>query len=129
MMRTISLVGVAAVVLLACSPPSTARQARNPNVITKEEILNSHVFNAYDVVSMLRPNFLHSRGATTILGSDTGYPKVYLNRIYYGPLESLRTMDISAIREIHYYNAGEASGRFGLGNASGAIEVITDALN
>jgi hypothetical protein len=127
MMRKISLAGLIAVAVLGCSPPSTARPARNPNVITEEEIANSRVFNAYDVVSMLRPNFLHSHGTTTIMGSDTGYPKVYLNRIYYGPIESLRNMDVHGIREIRYYNGTEASGRFGLGNVSGAIEVIADA--
>ncbi len=98
-----------------------------PNVITKEEIVASHGANAYDVVSMLRPNFLNFRGQTTITGSDTGYPKLYLDRILFGDLSSLRTLDVYGIREIHYYNDQEASSRFGLGNVSGAIEVVSDS--
>jgi len=126
-MRIAALVGLVAAAFLACTPPSTARAARSPNVITKEEIVASRATNAYDAVSMLRPNFLHFRGQTTITGSDTGYPKVYLDRILFGDLSALRTLDVNGIREIHYYNGAEASNRFGLGNVSGAIEVVTDA--
>jgi hypothetical protein len=112
---------------LACASASSGRPARNTNVITREEIANAHVYNAYDAVRMLRPQFLQSHGQTTITGSDTGYPRVYLNHQFYGDLESLRNLEVSGISEIHYYNGPDASNRFGLGNVSGAIEVITDA--
>ncbi|MDQ6690929.1 MAG: hypothetical protein M3Z18_10505 [Gemmatimonadota bacterium] len=127
-MRVISMVSLVAAIFLSCAPPaSIERPARNPNVITKDEILVSHVFNAYEAVNMLRPNFLRSHGPTSISGGDSGYPKVYLNHILYGNVESLRGLDVSSIREIRYYNGAEASSRFGLNNVSGAIEVITDA--
>jgi hypothetical protein len=113
--------------LLACAPPSSIKPSRSADVITREEIAASHAYTAYDVINLLRPNFLQSHGQTTITGSDTGLPKVYLNHQLYGDLESLRTFQVSGIREIHYYNGSEASSRFGLGNVSGAIEIITDA--
>lgn len=125
-MRTISLAFVAGAIL-ACSPPSTIGGARNPNVLTRSEIVASNVSNAYDAVRMLRPAFLQSHGQGTVSGSDTGYPRVYLNHLLYGDLQSLRTIDVSAISEIHYYTAAEASNRFGLGNMSGAIEVVTNS--
>jgi hypothetical protein len=112
--------------LLACAPPSTTRAARDPKVITKEEILASHATNAYDAVSMLRPNFLQFHGQTTITGSDTGYPRVYLDHILFGDLTSLKSLDAFGVLEIHYYNGTEAQSRFGLGNVAGAIEVISD---
>ncbi len=127
-MRVISVVSLVAAVFLACAPPaSIERPARNPNVITKDEILASHVFSAYEAINLLRPNYLRSHGPTTISGGDTGYPKVYLNHILYGNIDSLRAMDVSSIREIRYYNGAEASSKFGMNNVSGAIEVITDA--
>ena len=126
-MRITALVGLVAAAFLGCSPPSTAKATRNSNVITKEEIAASRATNAYDAVSRLRPNFLHFHGQTTISGSDTGYPKVYLDRILFGDLSSLRTLDVNGIREIRYYNGAEASNRFGLGNVSGAIEVVSDS--
>jgi TonB-dependent Receptor Plug Domain len=126
MMRIMSLAGVVAVFFLACAPPSTARSGREANVITKEEILDTHASNVYDAITRLRPNFLHYRGQTTIRGADTGYPRVYLDRTLIGDISSLKTMNTNGIREIRYYNGPEASGRFGLDNVSGAIEVISD---
>jgi hypothetical protein len=113
---------------MACATAgSTGRRDRNPNVITREEIAAANVYNAFDAVQTLRPAFFHSHGQTTISGSDTGLPRVYLNHQFYGDLDSLRQLEVASIREIHYYNAPEASNRFGLGNVSGVIEVITDA--
>jgi hypothetical protein len=128
MMRVISITAMIAGVALACSPPSTVGgTTRNPNVITAEDIAKSNVYNLYDAISMLRPGFLNSHGSTTISGSDTGYPRVYLNHVFFGDLQSLRTLDVHGVSEIHYYNGTEAPTRFGLGNASGVIEVITTA--
>ena len=124
-MRIISYAGLVAGVILACAPPSTARTAGDPNVITREEILASRVTNAYDAVSRLRPSFLQFHGQTSMTGSDTGYPKVYLDRVPFGDVSSLRSLDVNGISEIHYYNGPAASNRFGLGNVSGAIEVIS----
>jgi hypothetical protein len=68
-MRITALVGLVAPVFLACAPPSTTRTARDPNVITREEIVASQATNAYDAVSKLRPNFLIFHGQTTMTGS------------------------------------------------------------
>jgi hypothetical protein len=128
MMRVISIVGVFAGAVLACAPPPSSFPGGMPNanVITREDIEGVNVSNAYDAITRLRPQFLNSHGRTTIYGSDTGYPQVYLNHQRYGDLQSLRTLDVHGISEIHYYNGTEATTRFGSGNVSGAIEVITD---
>jgi len=127
-MRVISIVGVFAGAVLACAPPPSSFPGGMPNanVITREDIAGVNVSNAYDAIARLRPQFLNSHGKTTIYGSDTGYPQVYLNHQRYGDLQSLRTLNIQGISEIHYYNGTEATTRFGSGNVSGAIEVITD---
>ena len=127
-MRVISIAALFAGAVLACAPPSTVQgPMRNSNVITRDDIATVNVLNAYDAISRLRPKFLNSHGPTTFNASDTGFPKVYLNHQLYGDLESLRNIDIHGISEIHYYSGPEASTRFGLGNVSGAIEVITSA--
>jgi hypothetical protein len=96
-------------------------------MITKDEITAAHVTNAYEAVTALRPAMLRYRGKTTLTGSDTGYPRVYLDRQPYGDIESLKMIEVGSIRTIRYYNTAEAASKFGLGNASGAIEIITDA--
>jgi hypothetical protein len=127
-MRIKYLAVAAAGFSIACATAaSSGRPDRNPNIITREEIAAAHVYNAYDAVQTLRPAFFHSHGQTTLSPGDNGLPRVYLNHQAFGDIDSLRQLDVTAIREIHYYNAPEASNRFGLGNASGAIEVITDA--
>jgi hypothetical protein len=125
-MRPFHVLALAALAV-RCAPPAAtgAGPTRDSNVITREEIVGSQYTNAYDVVSRLRPAFLHTHGKTTIAGSDTGYAKVYLNHQYYGEIESLRTLDVATIREIRYYDSAQATNRFGTGNVSGAIEVIT----
>ena len=52
-MRIMSLAGLAAVSVLACTPPSTARPGKESNVITKEEIFEAHTTNLYDAVGNL----------------------------------------------------------------------------
>jgi hypothetical protein len=127
MMRIILLAGLVAAVSLSCAPPATARASRDSNVITSEEIVASQTTNAYDAVRRLRPNFLNSRGPTTINGGGSAYARVYLDRVLFGDINSLKNLSVNGIREIHYYNGPEASGRFGLDNTAGAIEVISSA--
>jgi hypothetical protein len=126
MMKKLSVALFVAGLVMACSPPSQVNAGRNASVITREEIATSHMYNVYDVIGTLRPAFFHSHGPTTFTPGDNGLPKVYLNHMLYGDIESLKTMEVTGIQEIHYYNGTEASNRFGLGNVSGAIEVITD---
>jgi hypothetical protein len=128
MMRATSIAVLFAGAVLACAPPSTVSgPIRNSNVITREEMKSANVLDAYDAISKLRPKFLNSHGTTSINGSDTGFPNVYLNHQFYGDIQSLRNIEATSISEIHYYSGPEASTRFGLGNVSGAIEVLTDA--
>lgn len=146
-MRILSGCCLVAALVLACSPPSTTAGRHGSNVITMDEIASSHVNNAFDAVSVLRPSFLRYRGVTSLakdtscvvnsagrancrpptaaLGGDTGYARVYLNHQFYGNITSLRGISAGDIREIRYYNVQEASNKFGLGNPSGVIEVLT----
>jgi len=147
MMRISSLFTAAVALPLACAPPSTTAGSHSSNIISREEIAGAHVTNAYDAVTALRPTFLRFHGHTSIQkdtlcstassgyvsckapteasGGDTGYPRIYLNHQFYGDITSLRGINATDIQEIHYYNLQEASTRFGLGNVSGVIEVLT----
>ncbi len=146
-MRILLLRSLVATLVLSCAPPSTTAGQHDSNVITSEEIAAAHVNSVFDAVTILRPSFLRYRGVTSLaqdtsctsdasgrgsckapiaaLGGDTGYARVYLNHQFYGNITSLRGMNVSGIREIHYYNVQQASNRFGLGNPSGVIEVVT----
>jgi hypothetical protein len=124
MMRIKYLGVLTAALAMACAPTAgTPGKTHDSDVITRDEIDASHASNAYDAIQMLRPAFFHSHGIVS--SNDTGLPNVYLNNQFYGDIQSLRQVEVGAIREIHHYNGPDATGRFGRGNAAGAIEVIT----
>jgi hypothetical protein len=108
----------------ASPPPGVARTR---NLITQEEIEQANARTAYDLVQSLRPEYLRSRGVTSIRDDPRtgGLPVVYQNGTFYGPLESLGGINPGMIREIRYINARDATTRFGTNVPNGVIEIIT----
>lgn len=80
---------------------------RRAQVITQNEISKAGMSgSAFEVVSRLRPNFLVSRGQTTLSGeSAVSYPNVYLDGVAFGDINTLRNIDSSQIAEIRLYQA------------------------
>ncbi len=101
---------------------------RRSQVITQDEIKGSGMSGtALEVISRLRPNFLVSRGQTTLTNGQevSSYPNVYLDGITFGDISTLRNIDTAQIAEIRLYQAWEAQTKFGLGNSGGVIAITT----
>ena len=118
---------VAATVLIGCTHANTAvAPGGDPMVITQVQIEPLHATNAYDIVSALQSNFLHSRGRES---SDPRVPpiplRVYIDDTFYGDVNSLREIGIEQIEEIRLFQSYEAQYKFGTGNSGGVIQVIT----
>ena len=100
-----------------------------PDLLTAEEIATTTALNAYDAISLRRPFFLKSRGPRSLREAPTGqtveYPVVYLDRMYYGTLESLKSISVTAIEEIRYLDFNAATLQFGTGHSGGIILIIT----
>lgn len=113
-------------VLLAACTTAAPRATRNRNLITTEEITSLHVSTAYEVVAMLRPQYLRTRGSASI-NDPTPIPAVvYLDGFKHGNTpDALKTIDRVVIREIEYLDSREATTRFGTGHRGGAILVRT----
>lgn len=124
-----SLHVVAAIGLAACaSAGATSHPQKDYNVITQSEITAQNGVNAYDVISHLRPQYLKTRGRTTIQTAPTvgsEYASVFLDSQYYGDLNSLRNIASINIKEIRYLPANESVTRYGMQYGNGVIEVIT----
>ncbi len=122
---------VAALLLLQqCGGSGTAsrKTPKNPNVITAEEIAQSisniPLRSAYDVIKYLRPTFLKVRGTTSgVAQPGSTEPVVYVNNLRYGGPRALRNIFVEQIAEIRYLSPSDATMRFGLGHAGGAILV------
>lgn len=118
------LIAIAATLGCATTTSGTAGARRNSNLITEQEIAALNVSNVYDAVSQLRPNFLRSRGRTTIVGTASEFASVYVNGQLYGDISSLRNIVASQVHEIRYYSASEAATQFGMQNGNGVIELV-----
>lgn len=110
------------VMLAACSTTSASRMGSS-DVLTRSEIETARASNALELLQQLRPQFLRSRGALSIRDPAAGHPVVYMNNMRYGDIESLRTIGIEEIDEIHYISAADATTRWGTGHAGGVIQV------
>jgi len=122
---------VAALLLpaLGCGPPpaSTAIGMRNRAVLTAAEIQGSRTsgWTAYDLIAQLRPEFLRSRGATSLRDPVPVTATVYLDNVRFGNLETLKIISAEQIQWIEYINAADATTRFGTDNFGGAILIVT----
>ena len=122
--RLFSVLSIAAG--LACaSPAPRGGVQRDSTVITADEVGATHESNAYDVIQLLRPNFLRSRGRTSINTAASEYPSVFVDGQFYGDLGTLRSIIAPMIKEIRFYNGPDAVTRFGMLYGSGVIAVST----
>ena len=95
-------------------------------LITQDEIAATpQAPNAYEIVRLLRPMFLSSRGVVSIRTPSASYPVVYVDNMRMGGVEWLRTIPSITVSEIRYLNSGEATTLWGSGHPSGAILVLT----
>jgi hypothetical protein len=126
-----------------CTPglPTVAegvRLSRAP--ITIAEIQKSGLNgNVYDLIYSLRRNWLNLRGVDALTegyetlridGQDVtlaGKPRlaVYLDNAHLDSVDELRTLPVAGITGVRYYDAAEATVRWGTGNSHGAIQVLT----
>lgn len=125
----LSKIGVALAILglSACATAgSGGAKMRDYNVITENEITAQNGTTAYDVISHLRPQYLKTRGRTTIQSQPTvanEYASVFLDNQFYGDLNSLHNIASINIKEIRYLPATEAVTRYGMQFGNGVIEI------
>ena len=112
--------------LIACaSSQSAPPSSSNSEEITEEEIAAISASNAYEVIRKLRGNFFSFRGRTTVNGTSSPDPTVYVDDQAYGPISSLRTIPAAQITRIRLYRSWEATTKYGMGHMGGVIAVST----
>jgi hypothetical protein len=116
---------LAAVTLAGCASAGTTGERSNRNRITTEQLSRLTADNAYDAVRRLQPQWLESRGPSSVSDANPATPAVYLNGSRVGDVEYLRTVPLTTVAEIRYWTPGEASARFGMGLPRGVIELIS----
>lgn len=124
MIRTLQI-ALLSLGLAACTHASQSGVGTHENLITQSEIEGSGSVTAYDAVQKLRGTFLSDRGKTTIIGTSSSMPVVFLDGIRYGDIQSLRNISATQVATIRLYRAWEAQQKFGNGQMGGVIEVTT----
>jgi hypothetical protein len=128
-MRTSTLVAlVLCSVIGACAPAPGATQAgsapgaRN-NVLTQAQLSATNSMNLYDAISKLHPDWLSSRGPTSVTDATATSVSIFMGGTMLGKVEALRDVPVIDVAEVRYWDAGQAAARFGMGHPRGVIEI------
>jgi hypothetical protein len=111
--------------LIACAGAATQRSSgrENRNRLTQEQLAATSSENLYDAIVKLRPEWVTSRGPTSVTDPTPTMPSVFLGGNMLGRADYLREMRVLDVTEVRYWEAGPASARFGMGHPRGVIEV------
>jgi hypothetical protein len=106
-------------------PVSAVPHARRSlNTITYEEVRNTRVADAYEVVRNLRPSWLRTPRGQASFGNYVDVA-VFLNGVRLGTRDALKSIPIITVRTLRFYTATEARQKFGGDTFAGAIEVLS----
>lgn len=121
--RLLLLAAMLVPITAACaSRAGGPRESRD--VITAVQIAGTQAQNAYDAIEQLQPQWLSSRGATSLTDPTPTAASVFMDGMQVGTVEYLKTVQVIDISELKYYAAGAASARFGMGHQRGVIEIV-----
>ena len=122
------LVLVLSAVLVGCTSAATPDPAQRPHrqhdLLTQEEIRDRHYTNVYDAVAGLRPNWLRTRGRTSVRNPEAGKVLVFMNGSLVGDVRSLRQFDVADVLTLQHLTPSQASARFGTQTNTGPVIVI-----
>lgn len=108
----------------AARAPSPSIPLEDRNVLTQEQLIEHGFANALEAVQALRPNWLQTRGATTLIASQTQV-LVYLNDNRLGGIETLSSVITPSIVTIRHFDGIAATARWGLDHGQGVILIST----
>ena len=118
------LTALIAWLLCACAPAKTQTAAGGGgNRLTQEQLAATNTSTLYDAISKLRPEWLSSRGPVSATDPTPTSVSVFMNGTLLGKVDVLRSMGALDVTDVRYWDAGQASARFGMGHPRGVIEV------
>ena len=126
-MRTNRLYASLCILLLlaGCSAAQVGSGTESPrNRLTEAELRGSSAQSVYDAIQRLRPEWLTTRGPTSVTNERGTPASVFIDGQIMGGPEYLRDIRIMDVREVKYWPASTAAARFGMGHPRGVIEVL-----
>lgn len=120
----LALTTVCSLAACATATPRGKSVSGDGSQLSKADLENSNASSLYDAISKLRPSWLASRGPSSVTNSTPTAVDVYMDGNFLGQADYLRDVRISDATAVRYWDAGQASVRFGMGHPRGVIEVI-----
>jgi hypothetical protein len=111
--------------LAACARRGAVTLDADRSVITAPELVNSGAAHAHEAVQRLGPDYLRTRGPSSVLNPTAMGPAVFVDGVFLGGLDVLADIPIGELARIKYFSAWDATTRFGAGYANGVIELTT----
>ena len=101
--------------------------SRNRMVLFPDEIAKYGTTGrtAYDMIRLLRPEFLRSRGVVSLRDQTPPTATIYLDGVRYGDLQSLKLISAEQLTSVQYLSGSEATTRYGTDHVGGAILITT----
>jgi hypothetical protein len=107
----------------------TSKGTRSQDVIAEAEITSRarEATTALQVIEQLRPQMLRGRGVSSPsdVSGEATLPRVYVDEVSYGNLNTLSNVSAGQIKEIRFLNSRDATTRWGTGHMGGVILVTT----
>ena len=95
------------------------------NQLTREQLAAANTANLYEAISKVRPEWLSSRGPTSVTNSTPTSVDVFMNGSMLGKAEYMKEVGVLDVTAVRYWDAASASARFGMGHPRGVIEIVT----
>lgn len=119
------LVASATSLVVGCAGAATqGRSSGNGTTLSQAELARTNAGNVYDAIVKLQPEWLSSRGATSVTDATPTGVDVYMNGTFLGKADYLRDVRLQDVTGVKYWNAGQAAARFGMGHPRGVLEII-----
>lgn len=125
-LRRVALVIASTCLMSGCAGANTQTTTRpgNGTKLTQSDLAKANADNLYDAILKLRSEWLTSRGATSVSDATPTGVDVYMNGTLLGKADYLRGLRVQDVTSVTYWNAGQASARFGMGHPRGVLELI-----
>jgi hypothetical protein len=116
---------VSLVLLLgACaSAGGSAPPQGRSDLLVEDQIRGNSYSSVYDAIVALRPNWLRTRGADSF--QNPSQIQVYVDNMRLGGVANLEQIPVVSVYYVQWFDALEASARWGLGHGAGVIYVPT----
>ena len=106
----------------AATPPSGASRDHR-EVLTQQQLAATNSADVYAALELLRPEWLTTRGPSSLTNATPAAPSVFMNGQLLGRVEALREMRVMDVSQVRFWPTGPAAAKFGMGHPRGVIEI------